>query len=93
MAKTAVEFAVHGTKLHLVYRPDMRSPDSLRKDLAKGKPVTIKGTFTMEPTGAIKATSTFTINPEDYGIAIPAVVRDNIAKEITIKVQMDYVKM
>ena len=57
------------------------------------KPVTIKGTFTMEPTGAVKASSTFTIKPEDYNITIPGMVRDNIAKEITIKVQMDYVKM
>lgn len=57
------------------------------------KPVTIKGTFTMEPTGAIKASSTFTIKPEDYNITIPGMVRDNIAKEITVKVQIDYVKM
>ena len=54
MAKTAVEFAVHGTKLHLVYRPDMRSPDSLRKDLAKGKPVTIKGTYHLSQANVFK---------------------------------------
>ena len=40
------------------------------------KPVTIKGTFTMEPTGAIKASSTFTIKPEDYNITIPGMVRE-----------------
>ena len=54
MAKTAVEFAVHGTKLHLVYRPDIRSPDSLRKHLAEGKSVTIKGTYRLSEANLFK---------------------------------------
>ncbi|WP_218509739.1 Shedu immune nuclease family protein [Variovorax sp. dw_308] len=45
MAKAAVEFVAQGTKLHLVYRPDIRDPEHLRIDLAKGKLVTIKGTY------------------------------------------------
>jgi polyisoprenoid-binding protein YceI len=47
------------------------------------KPVKVSGTMGMEATGAIRATSTFTIKPEDY----------NIAKEIQIKVQVDHTKM
>lgn len=45
MARPAVEFAVYRNKLHLVYRPDIRSPDSLREHLAAGYSVTIKGTY------------------------------------------------
>ncbi len=45
MARPAVEFDAQGTKLHLVYRPDIRDPEHLRKDLAAGKSVTIKGTY------------------------------------------------
>lgn len=54
MAKTAVEFAVQGTKLLLVYRPDIRSPDSLRKHLAAGNPVTIKGTYHLSESNLFK---------------------------------------
>ena len=57
------------------------------------KPVKATGTMGMEPTGAVRATSTFSIKPEDYNIAIPGMVRDNIAKEIVIKVQVDHTKM
>jgi hypothetical protein len=54
MVKTAVEFAVHGTKLHLVYRPDIRSPDSLRKHLSEGNSVTIKGTYHLSEANLFK---------------------------------------
>jgi hypothetical protein len=54
VAKTAVEFAVHGTKLHLVYRPDIRSPGSLRKHLASGNSVTIKGTYHLSEANLVK---------------------------------------
>ncbi len=37
--------------------------------------------------GMISTTATFVIKPEDYEIKIPKVVRDNIAKEVTISVQ------
>jgi len=40
--------------------------------------------------GAIKATSEFIVKPEDYEIKIPTVVVDNIAKELTVKVDLDY---
>lgn len=45
MAKPAVEFDAQGTKLYLVYRPDIRDPEHLLRDLAAGKSVTIKGTY------------------------------------------------
>ena len=54
MATFAVEFAVQGTKLHLVYRPDIRSPDSLRKHLAEGNSVTIKGTYHLSEANLFK---------------------------------------
>jgi len=49
---------------------------------AKGK-ITVKG-------GAVSAASTFEISPEDYGIAIPAVVREKIAKIVRIEVDVNY---
>lgn len=45
MANAAVEFTVQGTKLHLVYRSDIRFSGDFLKELAKGKTVTIKGTY------------------------------------------------
>jgi hypothetical protein len=54
MAKTAVTFAAQGTKLHLVYRPDIRSPDSFRKELAQGSTVTIKGTYHLSKANLFK---------------------------------------
>ena len=40
--------------------------------------------------GAVSARSVFEVAPDDYGIAIPAVVRENIAKSIRIEVEVDY---
>jgi hypothetical protein len=57
------------------------------------KPVTAKGTVTVDAAGAIKASSDFAVKPEDHGIKIPGVVRQNIAQEITVKVRLDYAKM
>lgn len=54
MAKTAVDFAVQGTKLHLVYRPDRRSPEDLREALASGSQVTIKGTYHLTQANIVK---------------------------------------
>ncbi|MFK8005644.1 MAG: YceI family protein [Saprospiraceae bacterium] len=47
------------------------------------------GTFTIA-NGAISATSTFEIAVADYKIKIPKVVRDNIAKTVSITVDMNY---
>ena len=38
----------------------------------------------------ITAQSEFTVKPEDFNIEIPGVVREKIAKEITVKVDMKY---
>ena len=55
MTKTAVEFAVQGNKLHLVYRPDVLSPERLRESLASGNPVTIKGTYHLTQANLVKS--------------------------------------
>ena len=41
----------------------------------------------------ITANSEFTVQPEDFNIEIPSVVRGKIAKEITVKVDMKYSPM
>ena len=40
--------------------------------------------------GKMGAKSKFIVKPEDYKIKIPSVVRDNIAKEIEITVDITY---
>lgn len=57
------------------------------------KQVTHPGTILVEKGGAIKATSEFKVKPEDHGIAIPGVVRPNIAEYILVKVNMSYDKL
>jgi hypothetical protein len=41
--------------------------------------------------GKILAQSTFTVNPEDYNIKIPAAVRKNIAESIEVNVRVELV--
>lgn len=57
------------------------------------KPVKTEGTVTVDAHGAIQATSTFPIRPEDHGIRIPGLVRTKIAEAIEVKVRMDFRKM
>ena len=40
----------------------------------------------------IKGLSAFTLKPEDFNIAIPTIVRDKIASEMSVKVQIDWVR-
>ncbi len=47
-----------------------------------------EGSFVVKE-GAISAAANFSVQTQDYGIEIPAVVRDNIAKEIMIDVAVD----
>jgi hypothetical protein len=68
-------------------------------------PVTVTGTLTMHgvskeitTAGTIKVNggnfqgvSSFKVNPEDYKIAIPGVVKDKIAKELEVKIDATYV--
>ena len=53
------------------------------------KAVRMPATFTVKG-GKISGVSEFKVAVADYGITIPAVVRENIAKEITIRVAADY---
>ena len=57
------------------------------------KQVVHPGKITVGEDGKVRATSEFIVVPEDHAITIPGVVRDNIAKEITVKVDMDYSKL
>jgi hypothetical protein len=42
--------------------------------------------------GEILATSIFKINPEDFQISIPGIVRDKIASQISVKVQAGWIR-
>jgi hypothetical protein len=78
MAKPAVEFVTQGTKLHLVYRPDIRNPELLRRDLAEGKPVTIKGTYHLDQAHLFKGQLKRDVN--DWGDDDPEELRFVVAK-------------
>lgn len=65
--------------------------------------VTVKGNLTLHnvtkaievpatlevKAGKISGKSDFAVKPEDYNISIPSIVRDKIAKEMTVHVKMD----
>lgn len=53
------------------------------------KDIETTGTFNVK-SGKISASSIFNVLVADYGIKIPAVVKDNIAKEVKIEVNIDY---
>ena len=53
------------------------------------QPKEVAGTFIVK-NGQIKGASTFEIAIADYQIEVPGLVRDNIAKNVSIKVEMDY---
>ncbi len=53
------------------------------------KPLSVKGTIEIVKDGII-AKSNFNIKPEDYNITIPGVVREKIAKEMEVTVEMNY---
>jgi predicted RNase H-related nuclease YkuK (DUF458 family) len=55
--------------------------------------VTLDAQIAVGASGALTVTSDFIVKPEDYKIAIPAVVRDHIAKEVQVKVRMDLNKL
>jgi len=77
---------------------------NLNKDEEGVYPVTVKGhltihgvtravetpgTFTVK-NGTITGTASFKLNPADYNIDIPFIVRDKIEKENTIEVNIEY---
>jgi hypothetical protein len=53
------------------------------------KDVNVKGQFTVKG-GALTGNASFNVLVADYGIKIPAVVKDNIAKEVRIDVNCNY---
>ncbi len=57
------------------------------------KPYKVEGTVVVDEAGLVKATTTFKVKPEDHGIEIPSLVRDNIAREIEVSVKIDHQKM
>lgn len=57
------------------------------------KQITTKGTISVDASGKLNAVCTFTVHPEDYNIAIPGVVRKNIAETFTVKVSLVYEKL
>jgi polyisoprenoid-binding protein YceI len=52
-------------------------------------PVTINGTIDVSK-GIVSAKSKFNVVPQDYKISIPDLVKDKIAKEITVSVDVTY---
>jgi polyisoprenoid-binding protein YceI len=53
------------------------------------KPFSCSGTLDVQA-GKIVGKSSYKIIPEDYGIIIPSVVREKVAKEMEITVTMNY---
>jgi polyisoprenoid-binding protein YceI len=53
------------------------------------KPVTVEGTLIMDA-NKINATAIFEVTVADYEIEIPKVVRENIARIVQIRVDIDY---
>jgi len=53
------------------------------------KTITVPGTIGLQD-GKLIATSKFKVTPEDFGIAIPSLVRDKIGKEMEINVKSAY---
>lgn len=53
------------------------------------KEIQVKGTIKVSG-GVIQAQSAFSVKPEDYNIEIPSVVKDKIAKDISINVSANY---
>jgi hypothetical protein len=53
------------------------------------KKVSSKGTVEVVD-GGINASSKMSINPEDYGIVIPGLVRDKISKDMEVTITMKY---
>ena len=72
--------------------------DGLYKIMVKGnltlhnvtKAIELPATMEVKD-GKLSGNAEFKIKPEDYNISIPSVVRDNIAKELTITVNANYI--
>ena len=78
---SSVNFSKNGT-YDVTVEGDLTIRDATNKINAKGTIEVI--------TGGINANSKFLINPEDYKITIPGVVREKIAKSLEVTVTMKY---
>jgi hypothetical protein len=73
-------------------KKDASYPVEVRGDLTMHgvtKPVSVTGTIEVNK-GIISAKSKFTVIPQDYNISIPDLIKEKIAKEITISVDVTY---
>jgi hypothetical protein len=74
------------------FKKDGTYPTEVSGDLTMHgvtKPVSAKGSIEIK-NGAITAKSKFNVVPQDYNIVIPDLVKDKIAKEIEITVDVTY---
>jgi polyisoprenoid-binding protein YceI len=55
------------------------------------KPIEIPATLTVK-SGTMTGTSTFKLNPKDFDISIPFIVRDKIEKENTVTVNVEWTR-
>jgi hypothetical protein len=53
------------------------------------KPIELPATLEVKG-GKLSGMAEFKVKPEDYNISIPSIVRDNIAKELTVTVKANY---
>ncbi|HSI90317.1 MAG TPA: YceI family protein [Adhaeribacter sp.] len=77
----AVDFAKDGT-----YKVTVKGKMTIH---GVTREVEAPGTITVQ-NGVVKASSVFNVAPEDYEIEIPKLVRDKIARQIKVTVDMDY---
>jgi polyisoprenoid-binding protein YceI len=80
----AVDFAKPG-KYNVTVEGDLNMHDVTNK-------VSVAGTIEVVA-GGINAASKFNIVPEDYKIAIPGVVKDNISKNLEVTVTIKYLPL
>lgn len=57
------------------------------------KRITVPANLTVNANGKISGDAKFNVKPEDYGIKIPGLVKDNIAKEIEVTVKLELSKV
>jgi hypothetical protein len=81
---SSVNFTKNGT-YNVTVEGDLTIRDATNK-------INTKGTIEVI-TGGINANSKFLINPEDYKINIPGVVREKIAKNLEVTVTMKYLSL
>ena len=77
----AVDFKKNGT-----YKVNVKGNLTIHGETNE---VEVPGTLTVE-SGKIKANAVFNVAPDDYKIEIPKLVKDKIARQIKVTVNMNY---